>query len=99
MNSLDLSKNKLKELPIAISNLRELSTLNLKDNLLMEVSSYLGDLSNLRWLNLSNNGIDLNPPKWTTQLYYQIFGGDRLRRRNLPKSVLALEQNGCEITI
>ena len=55
--ALDLSKKKLKEVPIDLKKLPNLQWLKLEKNNLKEIPAWIGDLSNLQYLDLSNNSL------------------------------------------
>ena len=52
---LDLSDNKIQELPLEFYQLKGLTTLNLSNNLLRQISTEIVKLTNLTNLNLSQN--------------------------------------------
>ena len=67
LNSLDLSKNKFKNIPKVITELQNLINLDLSNNQLAEIPSELVNLKELRFLNLSKNKFK-NIPKVITVL-------------------------------
>ncbi|XP_053611872.1 leucine-rich repeat protein 1 [Plodia interpunctella] len=58
---LDLSGNKLKELPKSIWKLHKMVTLKLDDNMLTKLPSTLGRISTLRYLTISKNSLGSLP--------------------------------------
>jgi Leucine-rich repeat (LRR) protein len=65
---LDLSENRLAELPEQVGRLTALVSLNLRDDQLTELAASLRDLTALTWLDVSGNPLAGPPPdfpRWT----------------------------------
>lgn len=61
LKKLDLSYNRLREIPLEICDLEKLETLNLRDNWLKEFPKNLTCLKHLKSLDLTSNDIDTLP--------------------------------------
>src|SRR5688500_12097988 len=59
---LDLSKQKLKEVPEEIRKFPNLKELNLSKNNISELPEWIGDCDSLEILDLSNNKLEVLPP-------------------------------------
>ena len=60
--SLDLSNNKVFELPDSFGDLVDLKKLNLYQNGLTKLPHTFAQLTQLRWLNLAGNSLKVPPP-------------------------------------
>lgn len=88
---LDLSRQKLKEIPEEIRKFKSLQFLNLSRNRLREVPSWIGELKNLQRIDLSNNKLKELPDSLGACVNLIYLGLNRNIIETLPRTVGRLE--------
>jgi Leucine-rich repeat (LRR) protein len=89
---LDLSKNKLKDVPADIRKLTNLQYLDLSKNKITSLPSWIGELKSLQFLILSKNKIDSLPPQFGDLTHLKYFVMNRSELTSLPHTIGKLKE-------
>jgi Leucine-rich repeat (LRR) protein len=89
---LDLSKQKLKDIPEEIRKLHNLQYLDLSKNKITDVPKWIGEFKDLQFLILSKNKIDSLPPQFGDLTHLKYFTMNRGELHALPHTIGNLKE-------